>query len=345
MMTFLILLIGYLLVSSIIAKQRNTKEMNKAAAAIRQFDQLYAYPILMPVYGRPHYLKAVLDALSRVKNIDKTILIISQDGDNQEVAALISQINFTRAVVIRHTRPFLGVMAYFWDSLVAASTNIYFLLAFAFSRTSAKGVIVLEDDLVPSVDFYNYFLWTFAQVLSDKNVLSVTGFNIDSRIVPANKYHPQDYPYDLLENRENKHAKFTGWSWGITRDKWMQIRKHWSFLSWDIGLDDLQRKLGYISFKPALGRVKNIGMQGGINFTEAEDNPKWRDIYLAERAYDYPEKPNFRRDVDAVVIPSAKGLPRPAMNEKTRTRKNRLLLLAIVLVMSIAEFYLIFMPG
>ncbi len=341
MMTFLILLIGYLLVSSIIAKQRNTKEMNKAAAAIRQFGQLYAYPILMPVYGRPHYLKAVLDALSRVKDIDKTILIISQDGDHPEVTALISQINFTRAVVIRHTRPLLGVMAYFWDSLVAASTNIYFLLAFAFSRTSAKGVIVLEDDIVPSVDFYNYFLWTFAQVLSDKNVLSVTGFNIDSRIVPASKYHPQDYPYDLLENRERKHAKFTGWSWGITRDKWMQIRKHWSFISWDIGLDDLQRKLGYISYKPVLGRVKNIGMQGGINFTEAEDNPKWRDIYLADRTYDYSAAPHFRRNEEFAATSAVEEYSKPYPNEKTRTRKNRLLLFAGVILMAIAEYYIL----
>ncbi len=343
MLTFLTLLIGCLMVSSIITCRRNAREVKKAAAAISQLGQSYAYPILMPVYGRPHYLKAVLDALAEMKDIDKTILIISQDGDNPEVKEMIEQINFTQTIVICHTRPFLGIGAYFWDSLAAASTNIYFLLEFAFIRTGASGAIVLEDDIVPSADFFNYFQWTFAHVLINKNVLSVTGFNIDSRAIPAKKYHPQDYPYDLLENRENGRAKFTGWSWGITKDKWRQVRKHWSFTSWDIGLDKLQGKLGLISYKPVLGRARNIGMQGGINFTEAEDNPKWRDIYLAGEMYDYEEPPRFRTNDDSIVLASADGYPRPGNNEKTRTRKNRLRLLAIIILMTMVEYYFLFL--
>lgn len=314
--------------------------MEKAAATISKLGDAYAYPILMPVYGRPHYLKEVLAALAQVKDIDKTILIISQDGHNPEVSKLIGQINFTQTVLISHTRPFLGILAYFWDSLVAASTNIHFLLEFAFKKTEAKGAIVLEDDIVPSVDFYNYFRWTFAHVLPDKKVLSVTGFNIDSRILPAKKYQPQDYPYDLMENRENSRAKFTGWSWGITREKWLQVRKQWSFTSWDIGLDELQGRLGLISYKPVLARARNIGMQGGINFTEAEDNPKWRDIYLSGEACDYNEQPRFRRNNDFVAVPLADNCPRPGSNEKTRTRKNRLWLLVVIVLMAIAECYL-----
>ncbi len=340
MVTFLVILLGYLLVSSIIVKFRNAREMEKAAAAIRKLDQSYSYPILMPVYGRPHYLKEVLDALAQVKDIDKTILIISQDGHNPEVAALIDRINFTRTIVVRHTRPFLGMLAYFWDSLVAASTNIHYLLEFAFKRTEAQGAIVLEDDIVPSVDFYNYFLWAFAYVMPDKKVLSVTGFNIDSRAVPVKKYQPEDYPYDLMENRENSRAKFTGWSWGITKEKWLQVRKQWSFTSWDIGLDELQGRLGLISYKPVLGRARNIGMQGGINFTEAEDSPKWRDVYLSRETYDYNVQPRFRRNNDFIAVPFAEGNPRPCSNEKRRTRKNRLWLLVFIALMAIAECYL-----
>jgi hypothetical protein len=343
MLTFLTIVIIYLAASSMITKRRNLREMKKAEAAILRLGESYDYPILMPVYGRPHYLKKMLNALAQVKDIDKTILIISQDGNNREVARLISQIVFTKTVIIKHTRPFLGILAYFWDSLAAASTNICFLLEFAFSKTEAKGAIVLEDDIVTSVDFFNYFQWTFAHVLTDKNVLSVTGFNIDSRVASGKKYHPQDYPYDLLKNSENKRAKFTGWSWAIAKDKWMQVRKHWSFLSWDIGLDKLQRELGLISYKPVLGRAKNIGMQGGINFTEAEDNPKWRDIFISALAYDYKEKPRFRSNDDFVEVPAAEKYPSACSNERTRTRKNRWVLLAIIILMTIAEYYILFM--
>lgn len=343
MVTFIILLIGYLLVSSILVKYRNAREIEKAAAAIRQMGQSCPYPILMPVYGRPHYLRQVIQALSRVKDIDKTILIISQDGSNPEVSALIRQINFTHTVVIQHTRPFLGILAYFWDSLVAASTNIHFLLEFAFSKTSARGAIVLEDDLVPSEDFFNYFRWSFEHVMTDKKVLSVTGFNIDSRVVVEANYHPQNYPYDLVENKENDRAKFSGWSWSITRDQWQPVRKRWSFASWDIGLDALQRQLGLISYKPVLGRVRNIGMQGGINFTEAEDNPKWRSIFIAGQSYDYREAPRLHEKDDFVKLSYTEEKQRLYPNEKTRTLKNRLCLVAALGILTVAELYILFL--
>lgn len=343
MLTCLILLIGYLLVSSIIVRYRNTREMEKAAAVIRQMGKSYPYPILMPVYGRPHYLSEVLQALARVRNIDRTILIISQDGGNPEVTRLIREIRFTHTVIIQHTRPFLGILAYFWDSLVACSTHIHFLLDFAFQKTKAEGAIVLEDDLVPSLDFYDYFRWTFAHVLTSEKVLSVTGFNLDSRIVREKNHHPQDYPYDLLENRENGRAKFTGWSWGITRDKWQQVRRRWSFTSWDIGFDKLQRRLGLISYKPVLSRVRNIGMQGGINFKEAEDNPIWRDIFIAGQSYDYKVAPRLHEQDNYVKVSYAQECPGPCTNEKTRTRKHRLLLAAAVVLISITEFYVLFL--
>jgi hypothetical protein len=343
MVTFIIILIGYLFVSSIIVKYRNAREMEKAMAAIRQIQQPCPYPILMPVYGRPHYLNKVLNALAQVKDIDKTILIISQDGSNPEVAALIRQIHFTHTVIIQHTRPFLGILAYFWDSLVAASTNIHFLLEFTFSKTPARGAIVLEDDLVPSEDFFNYFRWAFEHILTGEKVLSVTGFNLDSRVVPETNYHPQNYPYDLVENKENDRAKFSGWSWSITGDQWRQVRKRWSFTSWDIGLDALQRKLGLISYKPVLGRVRNIGMQGGINFTEAEDNPKWRDIFIAGQSYDYPTAPRLHEKDDFVKLSYAEEKQRLYPNEKTRTLRNRLWLVAAVGILAVAEWYILFL--
>ncbi|UCG07596.1 MAG: hypothetical protein JSV83_02800 [Desulfobacterales bacterium] len=91
------------------------------------------YPILMPVCSRPYYLRQVLNALSNVKNIDKTLLIISQDGSDPRVTRMIHEIKFTRTIIMRHTRPFLGIISLFWDNMYAVSTNIYFLLSFAFS--------------------------------------------------------------------------------------------------------------------------------------------------------------------------------------------------------------------
>jgi hypothetical protein len=333
-----------LLTAFMITRYRNSRESERGRAALRRSGRFHPLPILMPVYGRPGYLREVLAALSRVQDIDRTLLIVSQDGHNSEVSALIAGVRFTEVIHLRHTRPFGGITTFFWDSLYAASTNIHFLLDFAFGATEAKGAIILEDDIVPSPDFVNYFEWAFAHILSDARVLSVTGFNLHSRVWPEKGYHPGDHPYDMIHNRENGREKFTGWSWGITREIWQRIRRRWSFTSWDLGLDALQRKMGLISYKPVLGRARNIGMQQGINFTESEGNPKWKGIQIAGAPIDYSKRPRLLEE-EAVIPPYENIEPlRPGQNERERTWTHRLWLYAFIAVMTLIELRL-FLKG
>jgi hypothetical protein len=319
---------------------RNRRETRRALERVRRQGAGGRVPILMPVCGRPHYLRQVLAALARVEGIDRALLVVSRDGRNPEVSALIAAIACTEVVVLAHTRPFLGIFAYFWDSLHAASANIRFLLDFAFTRLGAPYAIVLEDDLVPSPDFLRYFSWAFRHLLADERVLSVTGFNLHSRIDPARNYDPRDRPCAMIENREAGRPKFTGWGWAITKAMWRRIRKDWSFLSWDTGLDRTQEKLGLISYKPALGRVRNIGMQGGINFTEGEENPKWAGLTVAEQVHSCEQAPQIL--AEDPVIPPFDDLPpaRPVPNERTRTRRRRLWLLALAAAAAGGEWLL-----
>ena len=341
MITFLGITVTSLFIAGWVTRSRNARERRRASEQVRRKGAGRRIPILMPVCGRPHYLQQVLKALARVAEIDRALLVISQDGRNPEVSALISSIGFTETVVIRHTRPFLGIFAYFWDGLHAVSANIRFLLDFSFEELNAPYAIILEDDLVVSPDFFLYFSWAFRHLLSGERVLSVTGFNLHSRIDPAKHYDPRDLPYAMIENREAGRPKFTGWSWAVTSAMWRRIRKEWSCLSWDTGLDEAQRKLGLLSYKPALGRVRNIGMQGGINFTEAEENPKWTGLTISEEVYPYGRAPVLLA-VDP-VLPLFRDVPpvRPVSNERTRTRGRRMWLLAVVAAAAAVECILL----
>jgi hypothetical protein len=337
MITSLALAILTLLATGAIAIFRNRRARQAAMAELRARGLEGRVPILMPVCGRPQYLHQVLAALAQVRGIDQAVLILSQDGRNRQVSALIDGIAFCDKVVIRHTRPFCGLLAWFWDSLHAASVNIRFLLDTAFSGSEAPYAIVLEDDLVPSPDFLAYFAWAARHCLADPRVLSVTGFNLLSRDDPAQGYDPRRHPCRLIENRTQGRPKFSGWSWAIAASQWQRIRPHWSVLSWDIGLDKTQRRLGLVSYKPALARVKNIGMQGGINFTEEEGNPKWTGLLLADApcAEDCP--PEILAD-DPVVPAFADRAPAEAVaNERTRTRGRRRWLAALALAAAITE--------
>ncbi|NJD18745.1 MAG: hypothetical protein FIA95_05615 [Gemmatimonadetes bacterium] len=293
-------------------------------------------PVLMPVCGRPHYLRQGLTALSRAEGIRDALLVVSQDGDDPEVSRLLEGIGFTRVVLLKHERPFLGVFAYFWDGLHAVSSNIRFLLDFAFDGLGAEHAIVLEDDIVPSPDFHRWFSWACRHVLADERVLSVTGFNLHSRASAELGFDPREHPHDLVENREEGRAKFTGWSWAIRAGTWRRVREDWSSLSWDTRLDEVQRRRGLISYKPVLARVKNIGMQGGINFTEAEGNPKWAGLVLAEAAYAYDDPPGILPDDPARPAFTDAAPSEPVRNERTRTRARRLWLLGLVVAMTLA---------
>lgn len=62
-------------------------------------------PIVAYVYNRPHYFRRVLDALRSVVGIQKTMLIISHDGLNEELVRLVQDIDFCQVKQIYHPTP------------------------------------------------------------------------------------------------------------------------------------------------------------------------------------------------------------------------------------------------
>lgn len=344
MITFLVLALLGLPLTALLETRRNAAAMLSGLRRARALDAVQnraaddpLLPILMPVYGRPAYLRAVLDALAGVQGIERSLIVVSQDGRNPDVAALISGIRFAPVVVLKHERPFLGAFAYFWDSLHAVSSNIRFLLDFAFHGLGVEHAIVVEDDIVASPDFLRYFTWTCRNLLVDERVLSVTGFNIHSRPDALRGFDPVDHPHTLVENREDGRPKFTGWSWALSASMWRRVRPLWSRLSWDTRLDDVQRSLGLVSYKPVLARAKNIGMQGGINFTEPDGNPWWADVVLADRAYSPAEPPRLLSEDPATHEVKEEPRVKPVRNERERTRGRRVWLMGAVVVMAGVE--------
>lgn len=341
MATLIVLTLAYLLVSYVLTQVHNNREIHEAKGHLRHLPRSFTLPILMPVGDRPHYLRQVLEALSNVKDIEKSLLVVSQDMRGREVTDLIRAIRFTNVVILHHTRPFLGLPSFFWDSAHATSSNIFFLLEFAFSNTDARAAIVLEDDVVPSPDFLNYFEWATEHLLADDRVMTVNSFNIHSRVFPEKGYHPQHHPYDMVLNRHGGRDIFTGWGWAISRPMWFRVRKGWSFINWDIQLDKTMQALGLISYKPVLGRAIHIGMQQGINFTESEQNPKWMDLFISDEIRSYDQPPNLLT-ADPFIPPFEDRKPDgPIHNERTRNRCRRWCLLGAICLMTCLELFLL----
>lgn len=165
---------------------------------------------------------------------------------------------------------------------------------------------MLESDLEPGVDFYQYFLWT-AQALEDDAELRKRVFTVYVNIVvpclaplsPLCTYAHNDLLVwgcsngyvDSKSPSSDPYAfqakDFTVWGWMCPAHRWAQVKQGWTwFHNWDIQMEHgIRQRHNLVSLGPALSRVRNIGMSG-INFDVMDDQEKrkWQSVYV----YDHP---------------------------------------------------------
>jgi hypothetical protein len=248
-----------------VPRSRNNRELERNRAALESLGD--CYPIIMPVCDRPEYLKQVLDNLQKSIGIEETVLVFSQDERNEEVIALIDAVPL-RKIHFKHTQPFFAFFARIGliTRIHCTASNIFFAIDSVMKTAKPKGVIVLEDDLVPSINFYRYFQWCFDQVLLDpevgRNVLTCGAYNIFSKgNIPLSERHSIYLGADY----------FNPWGWAISRERWDDIRGDWSFTSWDGNMDHrIQRLKGLVNYYPFLSHVDCIGNHG-VNMSRSAD--------------------------------------------------------------------------
>lgn len=131
----------------------------------------------------------------------QTAIVFSQDGDDARVSALISEFRnqnqHLSVIHLRHTPPFRGIVERVWKTDAPTAYNVYSLLSFAFDTlkvtnklfhasgsqqhesnmccfVQADGAIVLESDIYPSHDFYDYFQWVASFIVKYRDFYDKT---------------------------------------------------------------------------------------------------------------------------------------------------------------------------
>ncbi|KAJ5068001.1 protein o-linked-mannose beta-12-n-acetylglucosaminyltransferase 1/alpha-13-mannosyl-glycoprotein 2-beta-n-acetylglucosaminyltransferase [Anaeramoeba ignava] len=291
------IILGTILLSKIICFGLDKIEYNSA------FNKLKSYktktrellPILMPTYGREKYLNQVLNKLGNLTNLDQVMIIFSQDGNNEEIAKLIDNFIENHPKIPMHLH--------------------------------SDSVVVLEDDLLPSEDFIQYFIWVRENIFKPQNKFIHDPFAIPKETLPTthsqmiDNAKTQEFKrFFVEENPENQKlnldlfldriftvngfkknsakssspyeldfAHFTVWGWGCSAARWKLIKMGWTwFANWDIQLQLTRKSYQLFSLSPRISRVRNIGMQG-INFNEKDGDPRW-DTYISETPIDYEDQ-------------------------------------------------------
>jgi hypothetical protein len=284
-----------------------SRELSRAQIVYEQLKvPATTIPILIPCFSRPEYLQQTLDKLAVLDNINSTVVIFSQDGNNAAISKLIDGFTATKSIHLRHQLPYPGIPSFILPSDTPTASNVYFLLHFAMDYLHARAAIVLESDLILSKDAFNFFQWSYWEVFSRPD--------LRRRVFTINGYYERSNR-DILQNNDDALYEFTSreygfmvWGWLCPDFSWHLIKSGFTwFGNWDIILEHKVRRKSYVvdpsnllsnpimkylrttrqeplvSLSPRISRVRNIGMQGiNFNVKDPDEIAKWSNLYIPD---------------------------------------------------------------
>jgi len=145
----------------------------------------------------------------------------------------------------------------------------------------ANGAIILESDLIPSIDFYRYHQWTYRNLLNvnSSKILSIHSFNLKSTNLSD--------PYALFPRG------FDSWGWSTARTRWNWLKTQWTkYNNWDSIISRTAKRDEWICMLPKLSRTRMIGLKG-INVNVKLESEKKRfevEMYMTNKKIEYDGK-------------------------------------------------------
>jgi len=199
--------------------------------------------ITIKLYNRPAYTSQVLTALNQCVGIDDyEVLLFIEPGDNQVIKIAQDAAFRKRQIVINERK--LGITANTFQAIEAGFELGDF-------------VIHLEDDTVPAKDFLLFMEHCRREYRSNPFIFSVCGYQYSNPNLPQSLYHAVE-----------KRLSFNPWGWGTWKDRWKEVKARWKEVTipnaFSQFLKNIIRKERY-EIMPLLGRVQNIGSEGGCN--------------------------------------------------------------------------------
>ncbi|CAK1548811.1 unnamed protein product [Leptosia nina] len=172
-----------------------------------------------------HVIKAFTDA-------DPTISVVQQPD--------LSEIPLTRAKV-----KFKGYYK--------IARHYRFALNHVFRTLGHEAVIIVEDDLDISPDFFEYFLGTYPLLLRDPSIWCISAWNDNGKKELIDLTRP-----DLLHRTDF----FPGLGWVLRSETWDQLEPKWPEAFFDDWLRDPENTQGRACIRPEISRTYSFGKVG-----------------------------------------------------------------------------------
>jgi hypothetical protein len=207
---------AYVSAAGEVESARRHQPAGPIAKYVNQGDKL---PLIMLTSDRgTTRLPGTIENLFTVRGVTKDNIVVIQDGNNKEVEAIVNKQGFKLIQNTQGQRLRGGARM---DGAQAIAAHYKFALTSAFDAVpNAPAIIIIEDDLLFSPDFYEY-MHTVGPVLEqDKNTLVVSAWNDNGFLGKVND------PYQL---RRTEYFPGLGWllprklykGWYLSLDKKM----------------------------------------------------------------------------------------------------------------------------
>lgn len=221
-------------------------------------------PIVLLTCNRPELLDKTLKNLLQVRGVVKENVIVMQDGAMNSVASIVNQQGLK---LIQNTEG-LRLRGGNLDGAARIAMHYKFSLSKLFLMLpDAPAVIIVEDDLLFSPDFYEYFCALAPVLEADPSLFVISAWNDNGfRNNVRNKFslHRTEF--------------FPGLGWLLPRALYTrELESKWPKEHWDHWLRSPQTHRGREIVYPEVPRTYHNGIQGTF-MNEETHNRYFRDI-------------------------------------------------------------------
>ena len=233
-------------------------------------------PIVLITCNRVELLEQTIQNLLKVHHITKDIIVV-QDGTLKSIADTAKSHGLEIVQNKEDNRRLRGS-----DGASRIATHYKFALTTVFNlRPHAPAAIIIEDDLLFSPDFYDYFLHTAAVMEQDKTVFAVSAWNDNGF-----KGRVAD-PFALRRTEF-----FPGLGWLLSRALYKnELESKWPKNHWDHWLRAPETHKGREIVYPQVPRTYHNGIKGTFMNMDTH-NQYFRDIaYNQDPSVDWSQAP------------------------------------------------------
>nr|XP_049698968.1 alpha-1,3-mannosyl-glycoprotein 2-beta-N-acetylglucosaminyltransferase isoform X1 [Helicoverpa armigera] len=128
-----------------------------------------------------------------------------------------------------------------------------FALNHVFETLGHEAVIIVEDDLDISPDFFEYFLGTYPLLLKDHTLWCISAWNDNGKMEVIDMSRP-----DLLHRTDF----FPGLGWVLRREMWLSLAPKWPAAFFDDWLRNPVNIDGKACIRPEISRTYSFGKIG-----------------------------------------------------------------------------------